>query len=76
MGTCAICGKTHGLFTLDLETDEGEAYKKFVCGSCWEVIAAIAVRACTSRFALKDHSHAEEDDTPGSFGTHQYHDIG
>jgi DNA-directed RNA polymerase subunit RPC12/RpoP len=45
---CAICGKTRDLFALELgpdETDAGEAYTRYVCGSCWEVIAAISRRA-------------------------------
>lgn len=41
MNKCSICGKSHPLFTLELEED-GQKYTKLVCGSCWDVIAAIA----------------------------------
>jgi recombinational DNA repair protein (RecF pathway) len=40
---CAICGKQGDLFTLEYEED-GEQCARKVCGSCWEVIAAIARR--------------------------------
>ena len=50
---CAICGKTHGLFTLEIESDDGTAFDKFVCGSCWDVIAAIAIKAFKSLEAAK-----------------------
>lgn len=45
---CKICGKTRDLFPLRFEpeeTDAGVAFTVYVCGSCWEVIAAIAKRA-------------------------------
>jgi len=42
---CAICGKTYDLFGLELTSDDGEKFQKFVCGSCWDVIAEIAKRA-------------------------------
>lgn len=77
MNKCAFCGKSHDLFTLPMETDDGEKYNKHICGSCWDVVAAIAVRACATQFAKKDHTHEEPDaDIPGDFGTHQYHDVG
>jgi len=44
---CAICHKEHDLFELKFEADEtdaGEEFSKYVCGSCWEVMAAIAHR--------------------------------
>ena len=51
---CAICGKEHDLFELQFradETDAGEPFSKYVCGSCWEVIAAISRRAVESILA-------------------------
>ena len=45
---CATCGKQNDLFELDFEpgdTEAGEKFSKYVCGSCWEVIATIAKRA-------------------------------
>jgi len=44
---CKICGKTRDLFPLKFEPDETDAgveFTVYVCGSCWEVIAAIAKR--------------------------------
>jgi len=44
---CAICGKSHDLFELRFEaneTDAEEEWSQYVCGSCWETIAAIARR--------------------------------
>ena len=46
---CAICGKHSDLFSLRFdadETDAGKSWTTHVCGTCWEVIAAIARRAC------------------------------
>ena len=48
---CKICGKEHDLFPLDFraeETDANEPFTVFVCGSCWEVIAAISRRVLES----------------------------
>ena len=48
---CKICGKTNDLFSLDYqadETDAGVPFTVYVCGSCWEVIAAIAKRVFES----------------------------
>lgn len=42
MNHCSICKKTHGLFTLPLETDDGTPYTLHVCGTCWDVIAGIS----------------------------------
>ena len=42
---CAICGKTHDLFILEIEYEPGETYAKYLCGSCWDVIAEVAKRA-------------------------------
>lgn len=42
---CAICRKDYDLFELELLDDEGEKYSRYVCGSCWDVIAGIAQRA-------------------------------
>jgi len=47
MNKCAICGKTHDLFELTFapdETEAGKTFTRYVCGSCWDVIAAIAAR--------------------------------
>jgi len=44
---CKICGKERDLFPLEFkadETDAGEPFTVYVCGSCWETIAAIARR--------------------------------
>ena len=44
---CKICGKERDLFPLDFkanETDAGEPFTVYVCGSCWETIAAISRR--------------------------------
>jgi len=44
---CKLCGKTNDLFKLtfeDWETDAGEEWSIFVCGSCWETTAAISRR--------------------------------
>jgi len=41
---CAICEKTRGLFPLEMDY-EGEKCTKYVCGNCWEVIAAIALKS-------------------------------
>ena len=41
---CAICGRTNDLMELPM-VFEGVEYSKYVCNTCWEVIAAIAVRA-------------------------------
>jgi len=46
--SCKICGKSNDIFTLEFEaqeTDAGEKWQTHVCGLCWEIISAIAVRA-------------------------------
>jgi uncharacterized protein YlaI len=51
---CAICGKEHDLFELKFkadETDANEEFSKYVCGDCWEVIAAIARRVAKNVLA-------------------------
>jgi alpha-D-ribose 1-methylphosphonate 5-phosphate C-P lyase len=45
---CAICGKKNDLFELVLLADNGEQFSRFVCGSCWEIIATIAIKATKS----------------------------
>ena len=48
---CKICGKERDLFPLDFKADETDACEPFtvyVCGSCWEVIAAISRRVLES----------------------------
>lgn len=44
---CAICGKKHDLFPIDIPGDEPDWPKtrRYVCGKCWETIAEIARRA-------------------------------
>lgn len=43
---CKLCGKTGDLFTLDVPTDDPNLkHSVFVCGTCWDVIAEIALRA-------------------------------
>ena len=45
---CTICKKSRDLFELRFEANETDAQEEWstrVCGSCWEAIAAIAVRA-------------------------------
>ena len=49
MHNCKICGGGSDIFPLDFEADETDACEEwttYVCGSCWEIIAAIAKRAC------------------------------
>lgn len=51
---CAICEKERDLFELKFESDEtdaGEEFSKYVCGSCWEVIAAIGRRVAKNILA-------------------------
>ena len=48
---CALCGKTHGLFSIELTAEDGGAFNKYVCGSCWEVVAEIAHRAMYSKIS-------------------------
>ena len=51
---CAICKKERDLFELKFEADEtdaGEEFSKYVCGSCWEVIAAIGRRVAKNILA-------------------------
>lgn len=50
MYTCAICGKANGLFDLLIEDDNGDETLRHICGKCWDVIAAIALRAVGDRF--------------------------
>ena len=48
---CKICGKERDLFPLEFraeETDAGEPFTVYVCGSCWETIAGIARRVLES----------------------------
>jgi hypothetical protein len=50
--SCAMCGKTNYLYELKFnpeETDAGIGFSKYVCGNCWETIAAIANRALASK---------------------------
>jgi len=47
---CAICEKTRDLFSLEMDY-EGEKYTKYVCGNCWEVIAAIANKAIAGKIS-------------------------
>ena len=44
---CAICSRPQGVYELRFdadETDAGEEWSTYVCGTCWEVIAAIVRR--------------------------------
>ena len=53
---CAICGTPKDLFELILQPEELDAdvpITKYVCGSCWEVIAAIARRAIASLLIVR-----------------------
>lgn len=62
MNTCAICGKSNGLFDLRIEEDGGETIRH-ICGTCWVAIANIALRTVAPRLAalegrlaaLEDH---------------------
>jgi len=49
---CAICSKTKDLFSIELISDDGEPFTKFVCGTCWEVIGEIAVRSVKAWMSL------------------------
>lgn len=51
MNHCVICKKEHDLFSLKMETDEGEPYALKVCGTCWDTIAAIAKMSVGPRIA-------------------------
>lgn len=42
---CKICNKTRDLFPLELQTDDDVKYTVFICGSCWDIIFAIAKMA-------------------------------
>lgn len=48
---CVICERPDDLFRLEFkadDTDAGEEFSRYVCGSCWDVIATIARRAVKS----------------------------
>ena len=44
---CAICSsQTAGIFSLEIPCEhDGEAFTRYVCGKCWEIIFAIAKKA-------------------------------
>ena len=51
---CKICGKPRDIFQLEFrpdETDAGIAFSVPVCGTCWEIIAAISRRVIESMVA-------------------------
>ena len=52
MNTCAICGKSQEVTTIEIEDDDGQVHEKYVCKSCWEVIASIAISALASELEL------------------------
>ena len=50
MNNCAICGKSGRLFDIWTDGDDGEEEtRRFICGKCWNVIAAVAMRAVNDR---------------------------
>jgi hypothetical protein len=48
MDTCVICGKSREGIILELAEDDGQIREKYICKSCWEVIASIAVKVVVS----------------------------
>ena len=49
---CAICGRNNDIFALDFGPDETDALEKwtsYICGTCWEHVAAIARRTLATR---------------------------
>ena len=58
---CAICGKTNGLFTIELPLDDepDKYFTKLVCGNCWDIIAEIARRVCVME--LEDKNRINDD---------------
>ncbi|TXH52981.1 MAG: hypothetical protein E6Q97_14240 [Desulfurellales bacterium] len=61
MNTCAICGKSSGLFELRIEED-GDETLRHVCGKCWDTIAGIALRAVSDRLDALENRLAELED--------------
>lgn len=54
MNECAICKKSTDLSKLTFEPDEtdaNESFASYVCGRCWEHIAAIALRGMAEQLS-------------------------
>jgi len=49
---CAICGKTNGLFTIEIpsEDEDEPSFNRYVCISCWEIIAQVSLKAIETNF--------------------------
>ena len=59
---CAICKKSGDLFSIEIPFDEGDEvvfFTKYVCGSCWDVIAEITRRAVKATFEQQDKQLAD-----------------
>lgn len=74
---CAICGKTSDLFELKFDvndTDAQEEFSRFVCGSCWEVIAKIAKLAIMPMIqaAVNDAIRTAQEPDDGSYAEYRH----
>ena len=52
MKTCGICQRydRFSYFTITIQTDDGDAPSEAcICGSCWDIIAAVALRAVEAK---------------------------
>lgn len=53
---CKICGRHQSLCELRFyedDTDVGKEWSTYVCATCWDIIATIAVRAAAGRLEVQ-----------------------
>ena len=55
MNKCQLCGKTHGLFSLEVDNDDGTVSITHICGGCYDVVAQIALRVVKFQMAKKEN---------------------
>ena len=69
---CVFCHRTADIFTVQIPADDdsGQSYPRSVCGSCWEMIAAVANAALDLRVSrLEKQMTAQREAYPASSDT-------